>query len=108
MGTANVKITAKASSVPFSLAIFGFGLLKCGSNAFVYSPMSTVGCSLNVNFHGLLGDGSPTRTSNIMAKIRIAIAVTTSLMIFVTCYPLFGFYVFSYYINYGCSLPLTL
>lgn len=45
--------------------------------------MSTVGCSLNVNFHGLFGDGSPTTMSSIMARIRMITAVRISVRMLV-------------------------
>src|SRR3972149_765183 len=73
-------ITIKAKRAPFSLAIFGLGFLKCGSNALISLPISTVGCTLNAFFCGLFGDGSPRRRSNATANIRTETATNTAIM----------------------------
>ena len=76
----NVRITVRARIVPLSLAVFGFGLLRWGSSFLVSLPISTAGCSLNVVFSGLLGDGSPMSRSMIMASTRMVTAVNSAIM----------------------------
>ena len=96
---ANVKITATARRVPLSFAVRGLGLLKCGSSLRVYSPMRTVGCSLKVDLSGLLGEGSPTMMSSMMARMRMIMAVAISMRMGV--HRLLDFIGFWDYINYG-------
>ncbi len=75
-----MSITVNAKKTPKSLAVFGFGLLKCGSNVLVNFPISTAGCSLNAVFSGLFGDGSPRIKSKAIAKMRTVTAINTAIM----------------------------
>ena len=73
----NATITVKAKRAPCSLATFGSGFLKRGSNALVSLPISTAGCSLNAVFSGLFGDGSPRSRSKAIANTRTVTAINT-------------------------------
>jgi len=75
-----VTITVNAKKTPKSLAVFGFGLLKCGSSFLVNLPICTAGCSLNAVFSGLFGDGSPRSRSKAIANTRTVTAINTAIM----------------------------